>query len=273
MLSDRIERAIQLLREHEPSEGYDAPFSGGKDSCVVKHLLQRAGVTFVARYNNVTIDPPELVRFIKRYHPETIWNNSRFGNMMHRLATRKSLPPTRGMRWCCQEYKEIGGRGLVKVIGVRQEESRARRRWLEVSEDRFGDKVLCPIVYWSKEEVWEYIREFSVPYCELYDEGWNRLGCVGCPLSGPQQQQQEFARWPRYEAAWKRAIIKNWENLHDAIKRNGEPYYHAKFRSGEDLWQWWLTAKRPDYFRGDCQSMLLMTNEDVSDLEGEGREE
>lgn len=61
-------RAIALLRLHEPPEGYYLAFSGGKDSCVIKELAKRAGVKFDAHYGNTTIDPPELVRFIKKFH-------------------------------------------------------------------------------------------------------------------------------------------------------------------------------------------------------------
>lgn len=55
------------------------------------------------------------------------------------------------------------------------------------------------------------------------------------------------------------------DKYHTRLKRDGEPYYHARFKSAEDFWQWWLTAKSPDYMRGDCQATNLMANPDVSD--------
>jgi len=260
---EAIDRAVKLLKEHEPEDGYYLAFSGGKDSCMIKWLADKAEVKYEAYYNNTTIDPPELIKFIREYHPEVKWNNPK-ENMMHRVATAPKTPPTRRARWCCDEYKEQGGNGKVRVMGVRGAESPRRKAgWREISEDRHSNKVVCPIVHWSDEILWGIIISMGIPYCSLYDEGFKRLGCVGCPLAGEANMKREFERWPKYEANWKRAIIRNWENRKDGFNhRTGKPLYQSKFKTGEDLWNWWLTAKAPDYFRGDCQSMLLWTNED-----------
>lgn len=262
-LQSRVDRAIALLKASEPEDGYYLAYSGGKDSDGIKKLCQLAGVKFEARYNQTTIDPPELVRFIKQHHAEVPWNIPEHGNMMHRVANAPKVPPTRAGRWCCEEYKEGGGSGRVKVMGVRAAESAARkRRWFEVSKDWNGDAVICPVVHWSDAQLWEFLRAYEVPYCSLYDEGWTRLGCVGCPLASMENQNREFARWPAFERNWKKAIIANWEKWKDVPNtKTGEPRYHAKFKTGEDFWQWWRTTKRPDYFRGDCQSSMLWSNE------------
>ena len=159
---DRIARAIALLREHEPPEGYYLAFSGGKDSCVIKKLAQMAGVKFDAWYNNTTIDPPELVRFIKREHADVQWNTARDssgksrGNMLYRIETAPKVPPTRRGRWCCAEYKEGGGKGRVKVMGVRAEESPGRAgRWKEVARDLNQDVVIWAI----RKTVWKVTDE------------------------------------------------------------------------------------------------------------------
>ena len=66
-LQEKIDRAIEVLRENEPKDGkgYALAFSGGKDSCVIKQLAMEAGVKFNAFYSMTTIDPPELVCFIR----------------------------------------------------------------------------------------------------------------------------------------------------------------------------------------------------------------
>ena len=266
-LSDKVERAIKLLKDNEPEDGYYLAFSGGKDSCTIKELAKMAGVKFDAFYNCTTIDPPELVRFIKEHHKDVKWNMPKHGNMMHRVATKPSPPPTRVARWCCAEYKETGGDGKVKIFGVRAAESKARAaRWREKPDYEGRFESVCPIVYWSDDDVWAFLKNYNVPYCSLYDEGWTRLGCVGCPLANREQQKKEFARWPAFERNWKNAIIKNWERRKDDPRRDGKPRFHAHFKSGEDLWKWWLNEKTQNPMDEDCQTPHLWTNHEDGEM-------
>ena len=267
-LSERKARAIKLMQDNEPSEGYYLAFSGGKDSCAIKHLAKLSGVKFDAWYNQTTIDPPELVRFIKQNHADVTWSYPKNGNMMSRVAKKSALPPTRRVRWCCEEYKEYGGVGRTKIMGARKEESAARdKRWHEVTQDHNKDKVVCPIVHWTSEQVWELLKNDGVKYCELYDEGWERLGCVGCPLNNASRVR-EFERWPAFERNWKNAVTKNWENWKDKPKANGEPRAQSRFKTADEMWRWWMQEIEMDAFRGDCQSMNLwaINGQDAPDL-------
>ena len=67
---NRVEVAVMRLQEFEPPEGYYLAFSGGKDSIVIYDLAVRAGVKFDAHYSLTTVDPPELVHFIKAEFPD-----------------------------------------------------------------------------------------------------------------------------------------------------------------------------------------------------------
>ena len=58
--------AIERLKTFEPEKGYYFANSGGKDSGVCRHLLIKSGVKFDAHYNWTTVDPPELLRHIKK---------------------------------------------------------------------------------------------------------------------------------------------------------------------------------------------------------------
>ncbi len=172
------------------------------------------------------------------------------------------MPPTRQFRWCCERYKEIRGKGRVKIFGVRAQESlRRARRWKEITTDNYNGVAICPIVYWSDDHVWQFIKGRNIPYCSLYDEGFTRIGCVGCPLASPDQQQKEFKRWPRYEQGWRRAVERNWEKYHALPRRDGKDRFQSKFPTAEAMWRFWIQDKRRDMYREGCQMSLLWTNE------------
>lgn len=130
MIDQKVKTAIERLKMFEPEEGYFVAFSGGKDSQCVYHLCEMAGVKFDAHYNVASVDPPELIRFMREHYPTvsheiphdkdgkpvTMWN----------LIPKKLMPPTRRARYCCEHLKEKAGVGRVTVTGVRWAESRNR---------------------------------------------------------------------------------------------------------------------------------------------------
>ena len=66
--------------------------------------------------------------------------------------------------------------------------------------------MLNPIIDWTTEEVWEFIHEYNVPYCKLYDEGFKRLGCIGCPMGTVEHRKAELERYPKYRQAYMKAF-------------------------------------------------------------------
>ena len=260
-LEDKIEKAIgtyQLYEPHalklDPENGYYLCDSYGKDSCVILDLAKRSGVRFKAHHNLTTLDPPELVLFGRKHHAETVVHKPEVP-MLRRLAESKTTLPTRRCRWCCAEYKESAAKDKVRVFGVRAAESARRNSMWRVWTPLDRSWVLNPILYWTDQDVWEYMRRFNLPYCSLYDEGFPRLGCIGCPLSN--KRNEEFKRWPKIGEAWSRAIGRFWFRMHDAKREDGQPYYWARFKTPDDLWRWWM-EEMPNEDKGDeCQMGLF----------------
>jgi len=224
---DKVETALMRLKEFEPPEGYYLAFSGGKDSVVIYDLAVQAGVAFDAHYSQGGIDPPELVKFIRDHYPDVA--RERMGTSVWRLIERKGMPSRRS-RWCCELIKEHNGGGRYVVTGIRAAESmsRRRRRILEVCTQDKTKIFVNPILDWGDDDVWEYIRRNGLPYCALYDEGWERLGCVLCPMASTEQAKREAIRFPKLANAWKRACYRRWQA------------HPNKFKTAEDFWQWWM---------------------------------
>lgn len=127
----KVEVAIERLKTFEPPEGYYLAFSGGKDSITIKALADMAGVKYDAHYNVTSVDPPELVQFIKKHHPDVAFEYPRYKDgkvvTMWNLIPQKKMPPTRVVRYCCEKLKEGGGEGRFVVTGVRWAESAKRK--------------------------------------------------------------------------------------------------------------------------------------------------
>ncbi|NIO39703.1 MAG: phosphoadenosine phosphosulfate reductase family protein, partial [Burkholderiales bacterium] len=201
----KIDKAIARLRQFEPSKGYYLAFSGGKDSVTVKRLAEMAGVRFDAHYHITTVDPPELVRFIKEQHPDVARDRPEMSMFRAMLLPENFMPPMRQARWCCEVLKEHGGKGRVIVTGVRWAESAKRkstRQMVEVCAP-ISARIVNPIIDWADHDVWQFIRQESVPYCSLYDEGFERLGCILCPSEcNPDRIQMQMDRWPQFVKAY-----------------------------------------------------------------------
>ena len=106
------------------------------------------------------------------------------------------------------------------------------RRVIEQCYKRHKTSV-NPIIEWSDSEVWQFIHANKIPYCELYNEGFQRLGCVGCPMAGRQGREREFARWPKYKAAYLHAF----EKMLEERKRRDRP---TEWQRPEDVFNWWM---------------------------------
>jgi phosphoadenosine phosphosulfate reductase len=240
---DKVQIAIERLRQYEPHNGYYLAFSGGKDSITIHKLAELAGVQFDAHYRVTTVDPPELVKFIRMHYPHVARDRPEMS--MFQLILYKKWPPMRTQRYCCEHLKEAGGSGRIVVTGVRWEESprRAKRRMIEQCYNDGSKTYLSPIIDWTEHDVWEFIRQEQLEYCSLYDEGFDRIGCVLCPLA--RAPERDAARWPQF----KRAYIKTFDKLIDVRNAAG---LETSMRTGQEIYDWWTqrhTVKAPQEAR------------------------
>lgn len=229
---DKVQVAIERLRMFEPPEGYYLAFSGGKDSCTIKALADMAGVKYDAHYNLTTVDPPELVRFIREQHPDVAIDRPE--RSMFQLLAIKRMPPTRLARYCCDHLKERGGYGRVVMTGIRAEESnqRAKRQMVEQCY-KVQKSYVHPIIDWSEHDVWGFIHERGIPFCSLYAEGWKRIGCIMCPCATRPRRLQDAARWPKMYAAYVRAFDR-------MVKLRRDEGHPITWQSGQEVMDWWL---------------------------------
>ena len=193
---------------------------------------------------------------------------------MWELIPRKLVPPTRLMRYCCSVLKETGGANRAIVTGVRNNEShnRSERKFAETftkskkgstkldyndaaqafeadaarnfleHDDAFlshcrvqGKTSFQPIIDWSDTDIWSYIQSERLDYNPLYDEGFCRVGCVGCPMAS-KSRYAEFRRWPAYENMYKHAFARMLQARIVAGKS-------TQWATADEVFSWWMEDK------------------------------
>lgn len=247
--------------------------SGGKDSSVCKELAIRAGIPFEIMHNHTTADAPETVRFVrqeaKRFEElgikYTINMPSYKGKRvsMWSLIPQKLMPPTRHVRYCCSVLKEGGGSGRFIATGVRWAESGSRKNNRGIYE-KLGStvankiilnndnddkrllfencrlkakRIVNPIVDWTNDEVWQFLNDTKKPINPLYEEGWCRVGCIGCPMASKKIRVAEFIRWPRY----KNLYIRAFDEMMKVREQRGKNEGTMRFGyTSKDVFNWWM---------------------------------
>lgn len=189
----------------------------------------------------------------------TMWN----------LIVKKGMPPTRRVRYCCSELKESSNAGRMIATGVRWAESISRREReayevlgaskrerVNVSDEMIlvndnyerrklfekcelkAETVVNPIIDWEDRDIWEFIRGENVEYNPLYDCGYSRVGCIGCPMAS-KMRWKEFSDFPRY----KQAYIHVFARMLEARKVKG---LGSRWKTGYDVFMWWMEDKNID---------------------------
>lgn len=254
-----LQKAERLALTYDKEDGFYLAFSAGKDSQALFHMAELAGVKFKGHINWTSVDPPQVIRFKRKYYPEVVEHKPK--KSIYDLAIDRGILPSMRIRWCCADLKESAGAGKVTLIGIRKQESvrRSKRHEVEVSnkafsgnfeefgewqkeqiakkeakllrkmkregkkvnEDEFSlqsdNEVRCingrdsilvsPIFEWTERDVWTFLNDVvRVPHCELYDQGYKRIGCILCPMSNRRQKAKELEDFPHVKRGWIRAI-------------------------------------------------------------------
>lgn len=268
---ERIKMASEMSLHHY-GKPLICTYSGGKDSDVMLELFIRSGIPFEVHNNHTTADAPETVRHIRKKFQKLeehgikceiempMYKGKR--TSMWQLIPIKLSPPTRTKRYCCQILKETGCKNRYIATGVRWDESAARQERQEFEKigrtkkqkEKFTKVMLMndndakrrmselcmqqnkmivnPIIDWKHIDIWEYITSEKIEVCSLYEMGYDRVGCIGCPMAG-KKRYKEFFDFPKYKQMYLNAFARMLKEL----DRKGKSH---TWETPEDVYRWWL---------------------------------
>lgn len=237
-------------------------FSGGKDSQVCYDLCKRSGIAFKAYYN-VAFESNITKRFIRENYSDVIWRRDyKFGFIENIWRNHGGLLPTAQIAYCCNDYKH--NRKYVdkcSIVGVRKSESFRRRgrtafeirnktllkKNKSLINDYFEEHCqsvgtagiiqLKPIIDWTDEDVWNYIRKHNLPINPEY-ETHKRVGCLVCPKADLSSNYINLIKYPKLIDAFisaKEKVPQNGNTINWIISydnkdySNDKPYYICRW--------------------------------------------
>lgn len=290
---EKLQHSIELLQKSEAlalrysDKGFYLAFSGGKDSQALYHVAMLAGVKFEPHYSLTTLDPPEVVYFIRNKYPDVIIDRPEM--TFAQLCIQIKALPTRKIRFCCGVLKETKGAGTVTLTGVRRKESSQRSKRNEAEKigskkarfsgtleqlDQFtrtkeiegvqcingNDKIVInPIIAWTVKDVWYFLNEVvKVEHCKLYDNGWRRIGCLFCPMASRKEIVRQGGVYPKYRDLIIRTIHR--------LRENGYMDRYTDL-TDQEVFEWWLSKKgiKKWYFENKVQ-LNLFSKEELEEL-------
>lgn len=82
------------------------------------------------------------------------------------------------------------------ICGLRRDQSVTRTDMQRVEWDEANGLVkINPLIDWSEQQVWDYIKEHKVPYNPLHDKGFASIGCQPCTRAIEPSEDIRAGRW------------------------------------------------------------------------------
>ena len=82
------------------------------------------------------------------------------------------------------------------ICGLRREQAVTRKDMKLVEwDDNNGLLKVNPVIDWTEEHLWEYIRENNVPYNTLHDKGFPSIGCQPCTRAIMPDEDVRAGHW------------------------------------------------------------------------------
>ena len=255
------------------TEPYYLCYSGGKDSDVIRILADLAGVNHDIVHNHTTVDMPRTVRYVRSipnviidYPDKSMWQLIVDKGMPPTRLMRyccselkerggKCRVKITGVRWAEGSSRQSNA-DVVKIIGKPKTTQKfaddigadykvTKQQGLILNDDndesrrivehcyRTTSTMINPIVNWSDDDVWDFLNYYGCQSNPLYQCGFKRIGCIGCPMADIKHRYTEFRLYPKY----KNLYIKAFDRMLTHRKVLGKS---SDWQTGSEVFKWWM---------------------------------
>jgi phosphoadenosine phosphosulfate reductase len=176
---------------------------------VMMHLAKQAGLSFPIFTLDTGLLFPETIDLQRRLEDFYGW---KIESLQPDLTVEQQAEAMGPALWdrdpdlCCTMRKVIPLQSRLHdldcwITGLRRNQSETRARIgiieLYTLDQNSGSEIvkLNPMAEWTREAIWEYIRQHKIPYNPLHDQGYHSIGCMTCTRKTGDGEDERAGRW------------------------------------------------------------------------------
>lgn len=199
-----VQESLDIIEEAIVKYGLDnvcVSFNGGKDCTAVLHLVHSA-----ARKLSQNNDDPKLAAFYAEL-PNHFEEESKFvrETVKRYNLTLMHYPTKSKLKESLFQLKLDAPHIEAIFIGTRKDDLRPDSdiaAFAPTDEDWPKFMRVNPILNWSYAQVWMFIKELDLPYCDLYNQGYSSLGTRDDTKKNSSLLRLDDRGKPYYLPAW-----------------------------------------------------------------------
>lgn len=228
-IQDALHSLHHAYRLYGP-ENIIGSFNGGKDAAVILELMRAAHANYYHSLEDIAVEPirPRVIYFNNELEFPQVYDFvtctvDRYDLDM--IAFEEGISFVEGLTMLVENNYPPQMRVDSKskpfpmgfVLGTRTSDPNAGKQSIFAPSSSYMPSFMRinPILQWTYGNVWHFLRQFKLPYCSLYDEGYTSLGNVNdtfpCPSlkkiawvdSNDSSSSSSSSYWPAY-------MLKDW---------------------------------------------------------------
>ncbi|EJU01416.1 adenine nucleotide alpha hydrolases-like protein [Dacryopinax primogenitus] len=202
-LHPHVKEAVEVIEaalEEHGEENVALSFNGGKDCTVLLHLLAAVLLHRHPPQSSSTPPWPAIPSiYVSQPSPfplmESFVHSSTSYYSLSLLLTRH-----KSMKSALSAYLSLRPWTKAIMVGTRRQDPHGRElRFRQMTDPGWpAFERIHPVINWGYAEVWWFLREWEVPYCQLYDLGYTSLGSTYNTFPNPALAAKGGYR-PAYE--------------------------------------------------------------------------
>jgi phosphoadenosine phosphosulfate reductase len=210
-LNDKLKTSQEILKwafdNLHPKIAMASSF-GAEDVVVIDMIMKinpqaRIFTLDTGRLNQETYDVMDEIRKKYRVNIEVMFPNQTEVEQLVRVNGLNLFYESIANRKICCDVRKVHPfnrmistlDGWITGLRADQTEVRLKANKIEIDEQHNGIIKINPIIDWTWEQTWDYIKKNNIPYNKLHDNGFPSIGCEPCTRAIKPGEPLRAGRW------------------------------------------------------------------------------